>query len=478
MPHSLGDLERAVHHHTSEAVSQPQQIIADEDKSAEMNISTQTLGLLLFGHSDVDTPAISGEAFARWLFSHELNADPAVAQHRIDTAVSEHGVNLLAQAFASPLSSDYSWRTVHSALAAYAERLPEMSEAVTFLDTFEANLRIEGVEGLWKKMASEGGSIYRMKTFEHKPSGRVLPLRLDFFRPATDDHVRNELAEFKISDRGVSCVLQICHLEHYSVRLFAAFPFLLKYFETCDLNGEFSLSLGDEGLNERVLSFCSQMPGFLVPDVVFVGSGGYNVARSRYAEAKPWAEREDKAYWRGTDTGAFRYKNIKEAPRVVIAQHSVENPELIDAKITQVELRPGWEAKQEFYNANRYMGMPDSQDRILDFKYQIDVDGNTNSWPGLFLKLLTGAPVLKVESEVGFQQWYYGALEPWQNFVPIKSDASDLLEKLNWLRDNQFEAESIGRNGRELALSITYDQAIDDAVHVVDRLVRINRRFI
>src|SRR3546814_4165231 len=59
-------------------------------------------------------------------------------------------------------------------------------------------------------------------------------------------------------------------------------------------------------------------------------------------------------------------------------QQSVDHPELIDAKITQVELRPGWEAKQEYYSTNGYMGSPEPQDRILDFKYQIDVDGNTN----------------------------------------------------------------------------------------------------
>src|SRR3546814_18250964 len=110
------------------------------------------------------------------------------------------------------------------------------------------------------------------------------------------------------------------------------------------------------------------MPGFLSPDVAFVGSGGCSVARSRYSEARPCAQREDKAYWRGTDTGAFRYKNIKEAPRVVIAQQSVDHPELIDAKITQVELRTGWEAKQEYYSTNGYMGYTAPQDRILNFK--------------------------------------------------------------------------------------------------------------
>ena len=41
------------------------------------------------------------------------------------------------------------------------------------------------------------------------------------------------------------------------------------------------------------------------------------------------------------------------------------------------------------------------------YKYQIDIDGNTNAWPGLFQKLLTGSPVLKVASPYGFRQWLY-----------------------------------------------------------------------
>src|SRR3546814_17972380 len=88
-----------------------------------MDTSTQTLSMLLFGRSDVDAPAIFGEAFARWLFAHELNAETAVEQQGIDTKASEHRLNQLAQAFASLLSSDYSWRIVNIALAAYAESL-------------------------------------------------------------------------------------------------------------------------------------------------------------------------------------------------------------------------------------------------------------------------------------------------------------------------------------------------------------------
>jgi alginate O-acetyltransferase complex protein AlgJ len=102
-----------------------------------------------------------------------------------------------------------------------------------------------------------------------------------------------------------------------------------------------------------------------------------------------------------------------------------------------------------------------------DYKYHIDIDGNTNSWPGLFQKLLTGSPVLKVASSSGYRQWYYDRLEPWGNFVPVSADFSDLLDKVAWLRDNDHIARKIGVAGRVLALSMTVQSEVRRASDVV-----------
>lgn len=475
--HNFDDLDHAFHYYYNEALPFQTSASADEENPVEVKADLGTIDSLIFGREVSGGEGLFGEQFAEWVFTHPLNDDPEVSRYRLDTKVEAEGLELLTRSFTSALTSDYSWRSVHSALAAYAEARPKCPNAHKFLETFESHVPVDGNDGLWHRMAFEGGSIRRISTFEHKPSGRVLPIRINFFRPATDDHVRNELAEFEMKPDGVICTLQICHQVGYSVRLFASLPFLKKYFESCDLVGSFALSLGDEGLNERVLSFCSQVPDYLVVDPMFVETGGYLVQRGLYGEARPWSEREDKAYWRGTDTGVFRYHDFTQAPRVVLAQLAADNPELLDAKLTQVELRPGWEHKQAYYNDKDLFGSSEPQERILDFRYQIDVDGNTNSWPGLFLKLLSGSPVLKFASEAGFKQWYYSELKAWDNFVPVASDGSDLLEKLAWLRENPAEAEEIGRRGRELALSFTYDRAIEGAVDAIRRLVKSNSRF-
>ena len=104
---------------------------------------------------------------------------------------------------------------------------------------------------------------------------------------------------------------------------------------------------------------------------------------------------------------------------------------------------------------------------FADWKYQIDIDGNTNSWPGLFQKLLTGSPVLKIASSWNWRQWYYDRLVPWANFVPIEEDMTDLIEKLAWLRDNDEQAQRIGNAGRELASSMSYESEIAAALHVI-----------
>ena len=44
--------------------------------------------------------------------------------------------------------------------------------------------------------------------------------------------------------------------------------------------------------------------------------------------------------------------------------------------------------------------------------------------------------------------WLHGALVPWRDYVPVKSDLSDLVERLEWLRANDEAARAIAESGR------------------------------
>ena len=144
---------------------------------------------------------------------------------------------------------------------------------------------------------------------------------------------------------------------------------------------------------------------------------------------------------------------------------------MLDAGITYAPQASYADGEREIREAGLMRPFIPASD-FVTFKYQIDIDGNTNSWPGLFQKLLLGNPVLKVASPYGYRQWYYDRLRPWVHFIPVSSDMSDLVEKITWLRANDDVARRIGENGQALAMSLGYEIEVTAARRIIAAAVR------
>ncbi len=217
------------------------------------------------------------------------------------------------------------------------------------------------------------------------------------------------------------------------------------------------INLFDVGLTPGI-SCCDDKPGYvLVPDPVFIASRGYADLRREFEAADvPWADRLPQAFWRGSTTGNHQ-DELERLPRLRLCRlaRSPASGGLIDAAITLVvQLPADW---AEMVAQSGLMGAPVPRTDYLRYKYQIDIDGNTNAWAGLYERLLTGSPVLKVASPFDYRQWYYDRLIPWWNFVPVQSDMSDLLDKMRWLRRNDDVARQIGERGKALALLLDFE---------------------
>ena len=105
------------------------------------------------------------------------------------------------------------------------------------------------------------------------------------------------------------------------------------------------------------------------------------------------------------------------------------------------------------------------------YRFHIDIDGHANTYAGLFRKFLSGGLVLKVTSPDRYRQWYYDWLKPWENFVPVRSDLSDLLEVTAYCREHDDLAQRIAQNGRELALSMTVEKKFAAAAETMRKAV-------
>jgi predicted Zn-dependent protease len=234
--------------------------------------------------------------------------------------------------------------------------------------------------------------------------------------------------------------------------------------------GSVYVNLGDSG-GIPGLAFCENRPEyFLVPDPVFLNSAGYAALREEVdGQLVPWSERIPRAFWRGATTGQRRggWRDLQRVQLCLIAQ-TVEN--LMDVGVSSiVGMPPEMAAEAEAAGIRRPFVLPVD---FMKFKYQIDVDGNTNAWAALFQKLYTGSPVLKVESPFGYRQWFYDALKPWRNYVPVAADMSDLIEKIEWLRANDDRARLIGERGRALAISMTHERELARTRSTVSAAIR------
>ena len=239
--------------------------------------------------------------------------------------------------------------------------------------------------------------------------------------------------------------------------------------------GSVAVSLWDAGIVPGI-SFCAARPDhFLVPDPHFISHYGYQAARMHFLQrADQWSDRYATALWRGSTTGQAPdgWPNL---PRVKLCEiaHRQDDPSLIDAgfsHVTQLDAK----VAAEIEAAGLIKGYIDWR-RFDEYKYQIDIDGNTNSWPGLFLKLLAGSTVLKVESGGGFRQWYYNKLKPWENFVPVATDMSDLAEKILWLRCHDEHARAIGQAGRRLAMSLEFQGELQESCSTIAAALRYTK---
>ncbi len=240
--------------------------------------------------------------------------------------------------------------------------------------------------------------------------------------------------------------------------------------------GRCLLNQWDEGVVPG-LAMCANDPDILlIPDNMFLASRSYEGFRAEMQAAPAWAERKPCAIWRGTTTGwvsdaALGWRSLQ---RVRLCQTAAAMPDLLDAGISLVAQFDDPLVKQEVEAAGLTKPAMPARD-FAAYKLQIDIDGNTNAWSGLFQKLLTGSAVLKVASPKGYRQWYYDRLQPWRHYIPVRADMSDLRTKLEWALKNQDMAQAIGENGRALALSMSYERELDTGVETINRALRIFR---
>jgi hypothetical protein len=114
-----------------------------------------------------------------------------------------------------------------------------------------------------------------------------------------------------------------------------------------------------------------------------------------------------------------------------------------------------------------------SRKDTMEYKYVLDIDGNTFS--GRFLNLLkSGSLVFKVHTRsqylleqtyifVGlqstvFEEYFNDWIRPYEHYIPVKPDLSDLVEKVEWAISHEGEARRIQETGKLFTQRVMTDE--------------------
>jgi hypothetical protein len=176
----------------------------------------------------------------------------------------------------------------------------------------------------------------------------------------------------------------------------------------------------------------------------------------------PWEKKENRAVFRGTATGI----NYKEAMRIGLPltaaprYHLYELTKLqkagklvfnssIELDFSIVRQNEGSEIIQSRLNDEYPVG--NWMDPSLQFqsKYLVIVDGN--SWPDRLSSFLRSGSLVFLSTIQ--KEYVINQLHPFEHFIPVKPDLSDLLEKLEWAEQHDDEARKIAGQAVEYAKS-------------------------
>lgn len=101
---------------------------------------------------------------------------------------------------------------------------------------------------------------------------------------------------------------------------------------------------------------------------------------------------------------------------------------------------------------------------IKQYEILIDIGGNGYSGRLKYL-LFSRRPILMVERN--YLEYFSEDLKPWQHYVPVQMDLSDLVEKTKWIMDNKKKSKEISEKAFEFANeNFTQDKILNRVFNV------------
>ncbi len=212
--------------------------------------------------------------------------------------------------------------------------------------------------------------------------------------------------------------------------------------------------------SDRVLAYCKKDTDtniITVPDFIFTNwkeTGVYNYDETviDIADAGEAEPEYNKLFWIGA---------LSHPTRKTLMEIS-EQDERIEAY--SMDWKRHFDRDVNVSDATKYVSLKDQ----TKYKYLIDVQGNGYSGRAK-MQLFSGRPLFLADRAL--KEWFYEDLKPYEHYIPVKEDLSDLISQLNWAEAHERDAKLIGLNAQKFAIeNLMHENAVQRMAKVLIKL--------
>ena len=194
----------------------------------------------------------------------------------------------------------------------------------------------------------------------------------------------------------------------------------------------------------------------------------YYFGRAHKASVEhPWEQKKSVAFWRGSSTGQpfiQPFESPHDALRLArfkLSRLSSQFPDLIDTKFTAfVQIGRDKKEFEQFHELGLFTPLPDHLDykylvsvALLDISFTISSFSLHHSCSWMRVPWILVSNSLLIKQETFNSQWFYPAMKPYVHYVPVKMDLSDLVEKVEWCKENDEIVKEISKRATEFAMA-------------------------
>jgi len=176
----------------------------------------------------------------------------------------------------------------------------------------------------------------------------------------------------------------------------------------------------------------------------------------------PWEQRNKIPIWRGTpwiNEALLDYENestvyeqvMTLSPRLKAIDWSLQNPSLLDARAHQpteeMEMNPIW-FENSTTGLHKLLAKPNyipeeiyyANNQVALVLCGLGASFRTS------IHLSTSTAVSLQECE--FHEWFTSLMKPYEHYIPLTQDLSDLEERMRWIQENPNKVKAIAEKGR------------------------------